>query len=63
MTFPLDTITIAILGFLAAAWLVSGWVIENPPSSRPSVSALMQDFRRDWMRTFVTRQPGSSTPP
>lgn len=38
-------------------WAGSGWVIEHPPASRPSVSLIMQDYRQDWMRQFVTRQP------
>ncbi len=38
-------------------WLVTGWLTEHPPASRPSVSVLMEDYRRDWMRTFVTREP------
>lgn len=38
-------------------WAGSGWVIEHPPASRPSVSLIMQDYRHDWMRQFVTRQP------
>jgi uncharacterized membrane protein len=38
-------------------WLATGWVTEHPPASRPSVSVLMEEYRRDWMRTFVTRQP------
>lgn len=42
---------------LALLWAGSGWVIEHPPSARPSVSLIMQDYRRDWMRQFITRQP------
>ncbi|PLL12185.1 DUF599 domain-containing protein [Tabrizicola sp. TH137] len=38
-------------------WAGSGWIIEHPPASRPSVSLIMQDYRHDWMRQFVTRQP------
>ena len=48
---------LAALAGLLAAWLLSGWLIETPPQRYPSVSVLMQDYRRDWMRTFVTRQP------
>jgi len=33
-----------------------GWLVENPPKGRPSTSVLMGDYRRDWMRHFVTRQ-------
>jgi uncharacterized membrane protein len=45
------------LGLLITSFLLSGWLIEHAPASRPSVTVLMQDYRRDWMRTFVTRQP------
>lgn len=54
---PLAPLDAAALLALLLAWTVSGWLIESPPRSRPSVSLLMQDYRRDWMRTFVTRQP------
>jgi uncharacterized membrane protein len=45
------------LGLLLLCWLVSGWLTEHPPKARPSVSRLMEDYRREWMRTFVTRVP------
>lgn len=45
------------LGLLVASWLVLGFVIEHPPARHPSVSLIMQEFRRDWMRQFLTRQP------
>jgi uncharacterized membrane protein len=45
------------LGLLVVAWLISGWLTEHPPKSTPSVSVLMEDYRREWMRTFVTRVP------
>jgi uncharacterized membrane protein len=51
---PLDA---AAVGFILFAWLFTGRLIEHPPVSRPSVSALMEEYRRDWMRAFVTRQP------
>lgn len=54
---PLATLDAVALVTLFALWLASGWVIEYPPASLPSVSVLMQEYRRDWMRTFVTRQP------
>lgn len=53
----LPTLDLIMLAVLAVAWLVSGWLSERPPAGRPSVSTLMEDYRRDWMRTFVTRQP------
>ena len=46
-----------MLALLVLAWFGSGWFSEHPPPSRPSVSWAMEDYRRDWMRTFVTRQP------
>lgn len=45
------------LGLTLAAWLLIGWLIEHPPQRRPSVSQLMQEYRHEWMRQFVTRQP------
>lgn len=50
----LDTVSI---GLLVAAWLCVGLIIEHPPARLPSVSLLMQRFRHDWMRVFVTRVP------
>jgi uncharacterized membrane protein len=49
-----DGIALALLIF---AYLASGWLIEHPPRALPSVSILMQEYRHDWMRTFVSRQP------
>lgn len=51
---PLDW---AALAALFVAWIGIGWVIEHPPASRPSVSVVMSEYRREWMRQFVTRQP------
>lgn len=51
---PFEAIALAILWL---AYLGFGWIIEHPPKSRPSVSVLMEDYRREWMRTFVTRVP------
>lgn len=45
------------LAFILLTWLITGWLTEHPPASRPSVSVLMEDYRREWMRAFVTRQP------
>ncbi|MDZ4086035.1 MAG: DUF599 domain-containing protein [Tabrizicola sp.] len=53
----LPTLDLILLAGLVLAWLVSGWLSEHPPQSLPSVSLLMEEYRRDWMRTFVTRQP------
>ena len=51
---PWDMGAVALLIFSA---VLIGWVIENPPASRPSVTVLMMQYRRDWMAQFVTRQP------
>jgi uncharacterized membrane protein len=53
----IPTLDLILLGGLVLAWLVSGWLSEHPPQSLPSVSWLMEGYRRDWMKTFVTRQP------
>ncbi|GHG85177.1 DUF599 domain-containing protein [Pseudodonghicola xiamenensis] len=47
----------AAFALLLLAWIGIGWRIENPSPSRPSVAELMADFRREWMRQLVTRQP------
>ena len=57
MLSPLPLFDAAALGVLFLAWLMSGWLTEHPPTTRPSVAVLMEDYRREWMRTFVTRQP------
>lgn len=38
-------------------WAGLGHFVEHPPRGRISVSVLMQDYRRQWMREHVTRQP------
>lgn len=60
MSMALDQIPfpdLLALGVLVLAWLLSGWLTEHPPRARPSVSLLMEEYRREWMRTFVTRVP------
>ncbi|MBO9448008.1 DUF599 domain-containing protein [Ruegeria sp. R14_0] len=51
---PLDYAAIAVL---LVAWLWIGWRIENPSPKKPTVTMMMDDYRRDWMREMVTRQP------
>lgn len=53
----LGSLDIAAIAMLLVAWLATGQLTEHPPASRPSVSMLMAEYRRDWMRQFVTRQP------
>ena len=50
----LDFTAIAIL---ITAWLMIGWRIEHPSPSRISVSNLMANYRREWLRQFVGREP------
>lgn len=45
------------VGLLLVFWIVSTWVIENPSSRHPSTSVLMAGYRRDWMVTFLHRDP------
>jgi len=42
---------------LLLAWLGIGWRIENPSPRRVSTSRLVSQYRYDWMRQMVTRQP------
>jgi len=51
---PLDFIALAVL---ALVWAWIGWRVEKSSSGKPSVSVLMDDFRRDWMHQMVTREP------
>jgi uncharacterized membrane protein len=57
MPLPLPPIDLAALALAIAAWVLTGWLIEHPPARHPSVHHIMQEYRRDWMRAFVTRQP------
>ncbi len=50
----LDFVAVALL---LIAWIGSTWIVEHPPKGRPSVSRLMAEYRREWMRVFVTRDP------
>jgi uncharacterized membrane protein len=54
---PFGLPDLAALGLTLALWLCLGWLIENPPAWRVSVSKLMERYRHDWMAEFVTRQP------
>ena len=47
----------AALAGVFIAWLGLGWLIENARASKPSVSQLMAQYRREWMVQMITRQP------
>lgn len=54
--------TLAIFDLIAVVatlviWVVIGWWIEHPTTRNPSVSRLMQTYRRAWMRAFIGRNP------
>jgi len=44
-------------GIIVVAWLLLGWMIEHPWAKHPSVTILMSQRRRDWMKVFVARDP------
>lgn len=48
---------IAAYGVILLAWIGVGLVIEHPPRRAPSMSRLMEAYRRAWMVQFVTRTP------
>lgn len=50
---PLD---FAALGLLMGLWLIIGWRIETTRFKVQSVSAIMADYRRDWMQQMLTRE-------
>jgi uncharacterized membrane protein len=45
----------AAVALIILGAVVTGWVIEHPPRGRASVSRLMADYRRDWMRQIPGR--------
>jgi len=47
----------AAITLLFGSWVIIGYLIESPPKTRPSVSVLMAQYRRDWMVQMITRQP------
>jgi uncharacterized membrane protein len=51
---PIDAAALALLAF---CWVFMSWWIERPNASRPSVTAIMVEYRQEWMRQMVTRDP------
>lgn len=48
---------LAALALMAALWFGLGWRIESVRSATPSVTVLMAQYRREWLKQFVTRMP------
>jgi uncharacterized membrane protein len=49
---PADAFAVVLLVLAAFG---TGWLIEHPPAGRPSVSRIMADYRRAWMRQIPGR--------
>ena len=54
---PFTFADVIAVGLLLLVWLVSGYLIERTDASRLSVATLMEHYRREWMRQFITRTP------
>lgn len=52
-----STIDFIGLFLLFTGWFSIGWITENPPKNKPSVSKLMVFYRQEWMRQFILRDP------
>ena len=50
----LDALAVALILF---SWFAIRWLIEHSPDHRPSMGRVMKDYRREWMKQFVTRTP------
>jgi uncharacterized membrane protein len=48
----LDAIAVATL---IMVWAALTWIIEHPTAARPSVTVVMSEYRREWMRVMITR--------
>ena len=55
--FLLTILDAAALALLAFCWITVSWRIENPSAVRRSVTVIMVEYRREWMRQLVTREP------
>ncbi|AXI48373.1 DUF599 domain-containing protein [Sulfitobacter sp. SK012] len=47
----------AAVALLISLWFFIGLWIERPSAAKPSVSVIMAEYRREWMRQMVTREP------
>lgn len=53
----LPLLDLIALIFVILSWLLIGWLIEHPTPKRSSVTMLMAQFHRDWVKVFVERDP------
>ena len=53
----LPLLDVVALTLTLTLWLAVGWIIEHPPARWPSVTQLMQGYRREWMTQFISRTP------
>lgn len=51
----LSAADLAALGLLAMSYFGTGWVIEHPGTRRRSVTVMMAEVRRQWMRELAKR--------
>lgn len=52
-----QTLDFAAVAIIFSLWAIIGWRVENSTVSRPSVSKIMAEYRREWMRQMLTRDP------
>ncbi|MDT8326500.1 MAG: DUF599 domain-containing protein [Roseovarius sp.] len=52
-----DGLDMVALALLFGSWAITGFAIDHAPKSRPSVSGLMAQYRREWMVVMITRDP------
>lgn len=57
ITHGLEWLDAVALAVFLTVWLWLGWRIGHPSTARPSVTVLMSDYRLQWMRVMVSRQP------
>lgn len=55
--FDFAWLDLAAVALLLAGFVALGWWIEHPGMRRPSVTVIMAERNRAWMREFVTRDP------
>jgi uncharacterized membrane protein len=48
----LDGVAVVVL---VVVWLGLSWWIEHPTAKHPSVTVVMSEYRREWMRVMVDR--------